>query len=109
MHYACSLYQLVTDSTFADICEAGSEKICFGQVTFEEENSGVRIFPIQPSGELVVEGYCGKIDIVNQLGQPIWTEPAGRPILHLFNLQNLPSGIYFLRAWLKTNLSTRPG
>ncbi|MCB0593213.1 MAG: T9SS type A sorting domain-containing protein, partial [Phaeodactylibacter sp.] len=103
VHYARSLYQLVADSTFADICEAGSERFASGQVTvFEEENSGVRIFPNPTSGELVVEGYCGRINIVNQLGQPVWSRdlPEGE-FLHLFNLQNLPSGIYFLRAWLK--------
>lgn len=72
VHYARSLYQLVTDSTFVDICDAGSERIASGlQPDLEEEGSGIRVFPNPVSGELLVEGYCSRIDIVNQLGQPI--------------------------------------
>ncbi|MCO6488106.1 MAG: right-handed parallel beta-helix repeat-containing protein [Phaeodactylibacter sp.] len=104
VHYARSLYQLVADSTFVDVCETGSEKGVSKPliILLEEPDESIRIFPNPTSGELVVEGFCGRIDIVNQLGQPVWSKdlPEGE-FLHLFNLQNLPNGIYFLRAWLK--------
>lgn len=103
VHYARSLYQLVTDSTFVDVCEASSERAASGLPTgLEEESSGIRIYPNPTSGELVVEGHCGRIDVTNQLGQPVWSRnlPEGE-FRHLINLQGLPGGIYFLRAWLK--------
>ncbi len=103
VHYARSLYQLVTDSTFVDVCEASSERAASGLPTgLEEEGSGIRIYPNPTSGELVVEGHCGRIDVTNQLGQPVWSRnlPEGE-FRHLINLQGLPGGIYFLRAWLK--------
>ncbi|MCA9486015.1 MAG: T9SS type A sorting domain-containing protein, partial [Nanoarchaeota archaeon] len=104
VHYARSLYQLVTDSTFVDICDAGSERIASGlQPDLEEEGSGIRVFPNPVSGELLVEGYCSRIDIVNQLGQPILGRDFSEgEFRHSINLHGLPGGIYFLRAWLKS-------
>ncbi|MCB2092764.1 MAG: T9SS type A sorting domain-containing protein, partial [Alphaproteobacteria bacterium] len=66
---------------------------------------GLRVFPNPASGELFVEGYCSRIDVINQLGQPVWRRsfPEGE-FLHLIDLQGLPGGVYFLRAWLKNAL-----
>ncbi|MCO6480662.1 MAG: right-handed parallel beta-helix repeat-containing protein, partial [Phaeodactylibacter sp.] len=102
VHYARSLYQLVADSTFVDVCEVSSERLASGIVTIQEEGSGIRIFPNPTSGELVVEAYCSRIDVVNQLGQPVWSRnlPEGE-FRHSINLQDLPGGIYFLQAWLR--------
>lgn len=106
VHFARSLYQLVSDSTFVDVCEASPERVASGaQTDSEEEGAGIRLYPNPTSGELVVEGYCSRIDVINQLGQPVWRRsfPEGE-FLHLIDLQGLPGGVYFLRAWLKNAL-----
>ncbi|MCO6490428.1 MAG: T9SS type A sorting domain-containing protein, partial [Phaeodactylibacter sp.] len=102
VHFARSLYQLVADSTFVDVCEAGSERAVAGLVSIQKDAPGLRIFPNPTSGELAVEGSCSRIDIINQLGQPVSSMNLPESeFLHLINLRNLPSGIYFMRAWLK--------
>ncbi|MCB0555617.1 MAG: PKD domain-containing protein [Phaeodactylibacter sp.] len=92
--------------------QSGSQTVCdtvsllingLGPVGGEE--AGLRVFPNPASGELFVEGYCSRIDVINQLGQPVWRRslPEGE-FRHLIDLQGLPGGVYFLRAWLKNAL-----
>ena len=108
VHYARSLYQLITDTDFEDNCEEGQAlrgHTLPELITQQEPEGGIRVFPNPASSELFVEGYCGRIELINRVGQAVLKRRLSpEENRHTIHLPQLPDGLYFLKVYRNETL-----
>ncbi|MCO6488108.1 MAG: right-handed parallel beta-helix repeat-containing protein, partial [Phaeodactylibacter sp.] len=108
VHYARSLYQLINDTDFEDNCEEGQalRGHILPELSAQHELEGsIRIFPNPASSELFLEGYCGRIELANRVGQVVLKHRLSpKESQHTIRLPNLPDGLYFLKVYRSDTL-----